>query len=45
LYSTYIEFVDTYNVDINFAEYYSNISAFQNNGKQIIWVKPKQLTK
>ena len=33
---TFNEFVDTYNVNINFVEYYGIISAIPNNWKQII---------
>jgi hypothetical protein len=32
---TFNEFVDTYNVNINFVEYYGIISAFPKNWKQI----------
>jgi hypothetical protein len=30
------EFIHTYNVNINFVEFYGIICAIQNNGKQII---------
>jgi hypothetical protein len=33
---TFNEFVVTYNVNINFVEYYGIISAISNNWKQII---------